>query len=222
MSTTNGAIALPLASSHSLSLSLSSSISPRLPLHCTSVVSPSAGLVSLTLQPPPSNPYGFTSWRVVIGGYGIGNDLDLASGFGPPRRPVFVRFLDSAVLVAAGVDDDGAVSCEEFWEEVGREPTGITITRVVGALIGLLGRGSVADADFSRGKCEVGEAFWDEIRNHDLMPPDVDVMAEVNKDVADFVGGGCKGERPDWLEEPTPGVFTFPLFPKVRDADEAL
>jgi len=154
----------------------------------------------------------------VVGGHGIGNDLDLSSGFGHGRRPVFVRFAESAVLVAAGVDDDGTVSCETFWDEIGANPEGVTVQRIVDALVGLLERGSKADAEFSRKKWEVCRTFEALIKRDGLLSPDVDVAAGINGEVAQYIEdieSGRDVERPGWLLEPTPGVFTFPLFSKA-------
>ena len=85
---------------HPLSLSLSSDL-PETIEFATPPVSTTPGLVHLSLLPPPSSPYSFRPWPVCIGGWGVGNDLDLALG-GSPRRPVAVRFDNCDVRIDGG------------------------------------------------------------------------------------------------------------------------
>eukprot|EP00520_Triparma_pacifica_P012449 CAMPEP_0118633094 /NCGR_PEP_ID=MMETSP0785-20121206/804_1 /TAXON_ID=91992 /ORGANISM="Bolidomonas pacifica, Strain CCMP 1866" /LENGTH=391 /DNA_ID=CAMNT_0006523927 /DNA_START=127 /DNA_END=1299 /DNA_ORIENTATION=- len=205
-------MSLPLPASHDLSSRLSSSLPlpPFVPQHCTSTSSPSEGIISLTITLPQTSLYSFRPWPLLIGGYGIGNDLDVAFG-GPPRRPIMIR-IHNALVSCKGIDEGGVISDETFWSSLPDPPT---IESIVKEVVNLFERGSEEDAAFARAKYGTGETFRSSRIKDQLLKNDFDVKEHISREVAENLCSGSKGSegRPSWLDEPSPGVFTFPLFP---------
>jgi hypothetical protein len=105
---------LLLPSSHRLSLALAeqahaaiSKGATTIDRSCRAVRVLDKGLVEVVMQAGESEGYGASSWRLRIGGAGIGDEPHVAAAIGTsPQAPVAVRF-HSPVLALRGVDDEG-------------------------------------------------------------------------------------------------------------------
>ena len=136
---------LVLPSSHPLSLQLASTVLPvtdnlrrkgLLRIKTCDWYSGREGLVEVILRLPLLSPverdkgYGCKTWRVIIGGEGIGDDPAIAATIGTsPRAPIAVRF-DEPISMCC-VDDTGMVD-ETFWVNT---PSIITLDWIVKRLM---------------------------------------------------------------------------------------
>ena len=213
---------------HPLSMSLGSDL-PKSIEFATPPVSTTPGLVHLSLLPPPSSPYSFRSWPICIGGWGVGNDLDVTFG-GPPRRPIAVRFDNCDLRIAERnehgqpvVDDSGMVISDAFWSEVKEN---VTIENIVKALVATMcqdsSRGGSAAwteaATFTREKYNTEETFR-ALRPTDQLIAPAAVLLDSHLDptlcsfLSSLPSSSSCTSLPSFISSPSPSVFTFPLFP---------
>ena len=210
---------LILAEQHTLSLSLANSIKPTPPTvnYITAIKSPANGVIHATILPPPDSLYAnMIAWEVVIGGPGPGNDLDVLSFNGEKQRPIAVRFVNLEILVINGVDDMGCLIDKPFWDSLcANSNLPPTLKELLLALVKFMTvETSNKQTELTRTKFQTIESFRG-LNSSVILKPGALLLDEyLAPAVVAFLSSDMNTTRelPDFIIEPSPGVFQFELF----------
>ncbi|GMH91664.1 hypothetical protein TrST_g13831 [Triparma strigata] len=203
---------LTLPQHHPLSLSLASTVAQG---DSGSWSSSAPGLAEILIDPITASPYAVKQWRCLVGGPGLGADEDVAWG-GEPRRPVCVRVL-GVEMSHPGIDDLGCVVDSSFWAAVLEDK--VTLESIEKHLRVLLAS-EPATADGSK-PSDLTKQKVDTISRFRTLHPENPILAPTatlqtshcHPKIHAFLDNPQSASL-DFISSPTPGVYTFELFPQ--------
>ncbi|GMI16413.1 hypothetical protein TrLO_g12303 [Triparma laevis f. longispina] len=204
------AASLTLPQHHPLSLSLAASPSG-------SWTSSAPGLAEISIEPDSRSPYSCKTWLCLVGGAGLGADEDVLFG-GDPRRPVCVRVL-GVEMSHPGIDDLGCVVDAKFWAAVLKDDE-VTLALIEKHLRILLSvEAETADgstpSDLTKQKVGTITKFRNlkPANNSAILASTATLNPDhCHPDLSAFLSSPTTASL-DFISSPTPGVYTFELFP---------